>query len=148
MSFIPADVQEAAKKMGGKFIKAAEFEGDGLVLQCVSVEKVKSNNPKFGANDKDGLYKQEILGEGETFRYVFKTNDGEERVLESKSAAAFIGFNNAELEAGDWIRVSKTGKMDDTRYNIEKTDEAPAVGHRGMAGVEYPTGPNPEDVPF
>lgn len=140
------ETQEAASKMGGNFIKAAEFEGEGLTLQCVSVEKIKSNNPKFGANEKDALYKQEILTEGETFKYTFKTPQGNERVLESKSMAAFIAFNGAELEPGDWVHVSKTGKMDDTRYEVKKVEQ-PEVGHRGQ-NFAYPEGPNPDDVPF
>ena len=132
--FIPENISESAKSMGGSFLKAADFEGDGLVLQCEGMEKVKSNNPKFGANDQDTLYKQEILDIGDTFRYSFKTQEGENKTLESKSTAVFIAFNEANLENGEWVRISKTGKMDETRYNIERVD-APKTKY-----------PQPEDV--
>ena len=124
MSFIPADIKEKAKEAAenSRFIKAEHFEGEGLTLQCLGFEKFTASNPKFGADEKDALYKQDILAKGESFRYSFRNKEGEEKVYETKSAAIFIAFNdeNLNLENGDWVRVSKTGKMDETRYTVEK----------------------------
>lgn len=122
MSIFPEDVQEAADKIGGNWIKAAEFEGDGLVLQLIKpLEKVKSTNPKYGAEEKDFLVKNEILEVGETFRYTFKTTEGTERQIDSKSTPMFIGFKQVEeLGVGDWIKIVRTGKTDQTRFTVEK----------------------------
>lgn len=130
MGVVPDDIKEAAASAGGgKFIKAEEFEGKGLVLKVKSFEKIKSKNPKFGANEKDALMDQGILKEGETFKYSFESgeNDGdgfpEQRTVESKSLALFIAFSECDPEAGDWVRISKTGKMEETRYVVEKVEE-------------------------
>lgn len=122
----PEDVREAADSMGGEFIKGAEFDGDGLTLQFSQpMEKLKASNPKYGAEEKDFLVKQEILEVGETFRYHFKTADGSERKIDSKSSPLFIGIKQCEdLGVGDWVKITRTGKTDKTRYVVEKV-EAP-----------------------
>lgn len=124
-NMFPADVEEAAKKMGGEWITAAEFE-DSPILQIVKpIEKVKSTNPKYGAEEKDYLVKTEILDVGETFRYYFRTPEGIERKIDSKSSPMFIGFRQVEdLSVGDWVKVTRTGKTDQTRFAVEKV-EAP-----------------------
>lgn len=130
MGVIPKDIKDAASAGGdGKYIKAEEFEGKGLVLKVVSFSKIRAKNPKFGANEKDALMDQGLLDEGETFRYVFETKDldadgfPKQRIVESKSLALFIGFKNCDPDEGEWIRISKEGKMDDTRYEVEKSEE-------------------------
>lgn len=130
MGVIPKDVKDAASAAGGgnKFIKAEEFEGNGLLLKVVSFAKIKSKNAKFGANEKDALHQQKILGDGETFRYVFSTvlapdapadQFPEERVIESKSLALFIAFSQCDPEPGQQVRIRKEGKMEETRYTVE-----------------------------
>lgn len=123
MSVFSNEVAEALSKTGGKFIKAAEFE-KGLTLQIVKVEKIKAMNQKYGAEEKDYLVKEEILGVGETFKYVFKDAEGNEREHDSASAPMCIGFQQAQVEPGDWVKITRTGKTDETRYSIEKV-EAP-----------------------
>jgi len=82
-------------------------------------------NPKYGAEEKDYLVKNEILEAGETFKYVFKDAEGNEREHDSASAPMCIGFQQAQVEPGDWVKITRTGKTDETRYSIEKV-EAPA----------------------
>ena len=121
----PADVREAANQIGGEFIKGAEIDGEGLVLQVAKpMEKIKASNPKYGAEEKDFLVKQEILEVGETFRFYFNMPDGTERKIDTKSSPFFIGFKQCEdLGVGDWVRVNRTGKTDKTRYSVEKVEK-------------------------
>lgn len=131
MGVVPKDVKEAAEAAGGggdRFIKAEEFEGNGLLLKVVSFKKMKSKNPKYGANEKDALFAQKILGDGETFEYVFETilapdaaadEFPKRRTVESKSLALFIAFSQCDPNAGDQVRIKKEGKMEETRYTVE-----------------------------
>lgn len=143
MDIFPDEVREAANQIGGEFIKGAEFDGDGLVLQVSkAMEKIKASNPKYGAEEKDFLVKQEILEVGETFRFYFKTPEGDERKIDTKSSPFFIGFKQCEeLGVGDWIRVTRTGKTDKTRYTVEKVD-APEVSTSPEEDID------PKDIPF
>lgn len=153
MSIFPKDVEEAANKMGGEWISALEFE-QGLTLKISKpMEKVKSFNPKYGAEEKDYLVKKEILDIGETFRYHFITPEGEERKIDSKSSPMFIGFRSVEeLGIGDWIHVKRTGKTDQTRFTVEKVDAPsiiPDVAKPPMKAGDYPKEElNSEDIPF
>ena len=120
----PSDVREAADKVGNEWIKGADFDGEGLTLQVEkALEKVQSNNPKYGAQETDYLVKNEILEKGETFRYTFKTAEGVERKFDSKSAPFFLAFKNCEeLGVGDWVKITRTGQTTETRYEVVKTD--------------------------
>lgn len=142
MSIFPDEVSEAADRAGGYFVKGVEFE-KGLTVQAVKVEKVKASNPKYGAQEKDKICQQEILEEGETFEYTLQTPEGEERKLNSSSFPLFIGFRQAEIEPNDWVKITRTGKGDKTRYTVEKV-EKPKVS---QAKTDYPEGSS-EDVPF
>src|SRR5487761_2293984 len=93
----PEDVREASDKIGGDWIKGAEFDGDGLTLQLIQpVEKMRASNPKYGAEEKDFLVKNEILEVGDTFRYIFKTAEGTDRKIDSTSSPFFIAFKQCE----------------------------------------------------
>ena len=132
--FMPSDIREAADKMGNDFIKAVEFEGEGLILQVSQpMTKIRSNNPQYGAQDGDFLVKQEVLEVGDTFQYIFTDAGGNERKFDSKSAPFFLGFKSVdELKVGDWVKITRTGKTTETRYTIERA-EKPTVQ------AEYPT---------
>lgn len=149
MSVFPKEVDEAADKMGGMWIKATEFEGEGLKLRCKGVEKVVANNPKYGATKEESLVRKEILAEGETFRYLFTDESGEDRQIDSKSMPMFIGFKQVDIEEGDWVNVVRTGKLDETRYVVTPIEP---VEVKEKEKVDYPTneseGINPEDSPF
>lgn len=128
MDFFPEDVKDAADKMGSDYLKGAEFEA-GLTLQTSkALEKIISNNPKYGAVEDDFLVKNEILEVGQSLRFTFKDVDGKERKFDTKSAPFFIGFKQVEeLGVGDWVHIKREGKTDKTRYTITKV-EAPVKG--------------------
>jgi hypothetical protein len=143
-SIWPADVEDAAKKLGGNWVKAEMFEGEGLTLRINKVEKVAARNPKYGATETDYLVKNEILEVGETFHFVFEDESGQEKMLDSKSAPLFIGMQSAQVEAGDWVKIQRTGKTDETRYTVEKV-EAPESGKNNPQGNES-KGLNPDAI--
>lgn len=147
----PEDIREAANKMGSDWIKGEEFDGEGLVLQLQKkMEKIKSNNPKYGATEKDFLVKNEILEIGELLRFFFVTSDGQERKFDTKSSPFFIGFKQCEeTGVGDWVKISRSGKGDKTRYVVEKWEKPdPLVKPKKAKQPEYPDEVNPDDVPF
>src|SRR3990167_6511025 len=116
MGIFGKDIEE--KDKGSEFLS---LEDDILKkkLQILGVEVIKANNPKFGANEKDGLLKKGLLVEGETFKYNFMTEEGEEKHYDTKSVAFYVGVKQAQLKGGEWIKTSRTGKMEETRYKFE-----------------------------
>lgn len=125
MDIFPQDIKDASEKIGSEFIKGAEFDGNGLVLQFAKpIEKITPTNPKYGAEETDFLVKNEILEVGQTLRYVFTTADGTDRKFDSASTPLFIGIKQCEdLGVGDWVHIVRTGKTDKTRYTATKVDK-------------------------
>lgn len=141
---MPLDVREAANKIGNDWIKGEEFEGEGLVLQVVKpLEKIRSQNPKYGAQETDFLVRNEILDVGETFRFTFLTTDGTERKIDTKSSPFFIGFKQCEeLGVGDWVKITRIGKTTETRYEVVKVDASLTVNQPSV--IDYPDAPQGE----
>lgn len=135
----PPDVKDAAEKLSSNWLKASEFEGEGKILQFSKpIEKIKS---QFGAEANDYLVENNILEEGETFRYTFTDTDGIERKIDSASTPFFIAVKQCEeLGVGDWVHIIRIGKTDKTRYTVEKVD-APVSPAK-------PDEVKPEDVAF
>ncbi len=145
----PKDVREAADKIESEWITPSEFE-KGLTLQLIKpLEAVKASNPKYGAKDDDYLVKNNVLGVGEQFRYTFKTKNGNERHIDSKSPPLFIAFKQCEdLGVGDWVLISRTGETTETRYTVEKVEDG-TVEEVSQDKVEYPEEElDPKSIPF
>ena len=119
MDFFPKDVAEAAGKISSDWLKGSDFDGAGLVLKVTKpMEKVKS---QYGAEEDDYLVKNEILAVGESFLYTFEDKEGKERKITSSSTPFFIAFKQCEeLGIGDWVKITRSGKTDKTRYTVEK----------------------------
>lgn len=147
MDVFPEDVREAAEKIGGDWIKGSEFEGEGLVLQVAKpMEKITSTNALYGATEDDFLVENNILTVGQSLRFTFTTPEGKERKIDTKSSPFFIGFKQCEdLGVGDWVRITRTGKTDKTRYTVEKVS-APVVAPKPVAEPEVDI--DPKDIPF
>lgn len=116
MSIFPPEVTEALNKMDKEKIRAVEFE-NGLTLQFIGVEKTKS---QYGAAEDAAIVERGILEEGEQFVYTFKDREGDVRKLYSTSFPFLISMKQAELNEGDWITITRTGKLRDTKYTVEK----------------------------
>ncbi len=129
MALFDKDTMDKAGK--SDWYTGADFEGAGLTLQIKKVEKVKS---QYGATTNDGLVEKGILEEGETFRYTFADASGAEKNMDTHSFPFMIAMQGAEFNFGDWLHITRTGKLRDTRYTAEK--------------VEAPDGIPAEDVAF
>lgn len=104
-----------------KFLKGDDFE-KGVELKVVGMEKIKANEG-FGATIADYLCKEGIIEEGETFRYRFtQETEGEdiEKIYDTKSAVFFISMKECDPDNGDVVKITRTGKLRDTKYNIKK----------------------------
>ena len=138
MPIFDSEIMEKANAMGGAWIKAPEFDGDGLVLQIKATEKIKG---QYGASADDSIVERGLLEEGESFRYTFEDATGAERKHDSASFPLFIGMQQAELNFGDWLHIKREGKTDKTRYTVEVV-EAPKV----LKSVEYPISKEDESL--
>lgn len=119
MSIFGSDVDEAAQKLNMATIKAKEFEGKGLTLQFLSVEKIKS---QYGAEADASIVEKGILDEGEQFLFKFKDAEGLDRKHYSTSMPFFIGMQQTEINEEDWLHIRREGVKDKTRYYVEKVD--------------------------
>lgn len=117
MAIFDKNVEQAIKNLNKEIIKAAEF-ADGLTLKFMKVEKVKG---KFGAAEDSNIVEKGVLEEGEQFLYSFQDTDGITRKHYSTSFPLVIALQQAEINEGDWITITRTGKSTDTRYTAEKT---------------------------
>jgi hypothetical protein len=113
------------------FLKGADFDGEGKVLEIVKMEKF---TPKLGADGKNygatNVYgaggvmikenwfvKEGLLKEGESFKYIFK--DGEtEKSFDNSSLGFYFTFIKAELSAGDKVKI-KRNKISETKVEWE-----------------------------
>lgn len=121
MSIFGKEIDDKAAG-GGDWLKGSDFEGKGLVVQYVSHTKKES---KYGATEKDGLFKRGILEEGELFSFVFNTKDGQ-RTFDTTSFPFFIGMKEAEIQENGWYLIKRTGKGDETRYTVTPVNDEQA----------------------
>jgi hypothetical protein len=97
-----------APTRGQKFYKASSFDEPQTLKISRAPEEIKKSDPKFG--DANGM----------TTAYYFEDEDGEEGVFENHSNSMANAFNDAKLEIGDTIVISRSGEGVDSRYTIEK----------------------------
>jgi hypothetical protein len=116
MSLIP----ENLSKHSSPFLKGEDFEGAGQTLIIRGFSVKVADNAEYGADENNALFKQGKLELGQTMRYEFETEDGEEKVFESTSPGFFIAFNKLVPEGGETVRITREGKAMKTRYAITK----------------------------
>lgn len=113
-----------------KFIKGADFDGEGLTLEYVRTEVFTPTDAKFGASHNYGpggvvtkenyLVKNGKLQEGETFKYVFN-DDGQERSFDSNSVGSYFAFTKADLKGGEKVHITRNKVSNtDVKWNIVK----------------------------
>lgn len=153
MSIFGLEVDAAAEVLRKAKIKAKEFEGEGLVLQFLTVERVKS---QYGAEAEASIVEKGILEEGEQFAFDFLDAEGTRRRLWSTSMPFFVSMQQAEISEGDWLKIRREGVKDKTRYSITKveapgafTGEKKPLPNPGPKKPDYPKDDiNPDDIPF
>ena len=104
-----------------RYLKSGDFDG-GKELRVVSVEKITAKDADYGAGSIDWLFKEGILAAGETFRYSFLDDEGNEKMYDTKGTSFYFAFKDANVEADDKVNISKTGSGKTTKYEISKVE--------------------------
>lgn len=104
-----------------RFLRGADFDGDGQILTVVGVEKFKPENPKYGVKNTYGaggvLEKKHwfidkgLLEEGESFKYRFTQNDLPKE-FDNSSLSFFFAFKDANPEQGQIVTIKRNKKSD------------------------------------
>ena len=110
---------------GSNFLKGSDFDGEGLVVEVVSMEKFTPSDPKFGVKNTYGaggklehenwFVKQGILKEGESFRYSLSV-DGVEKRFDNSSLSFYFAFTNLDPGQGEKILIKRNLK---SQTNVE-----------------------------
>ena len=99
--------------VSGDFFKAEDFTETPTVLRITRAPEYDTvNDPKFG-ND-----------EGKAYFYHFEDEQGNEKTWQSTSKRMAKAFNDAQVDVGDYIAISRTGEGYDTQYAVEKVDQS------------------------
>lgn len=117
------------ESVGGSFLKGADFDGDGLKLEVVKMEKFTPKDDKYGVKNTYGaggvvtkehwFIKNNLLKEGESFKYTFKSEDVE-KSFDNSSLGFYFTFVKAELQAGDIVLI-KRNKISETKVDWSMT---------------------------
>jgi hypothetical protein len=98
------------------FLKGADFDKEGLVVEVVGMEKFVPSDPKYGIKNTYGaggvvtkenwFIKQGILEEGQSFKYSFIV-DGVEKAFDNSSLSFYFTFTNLNPSRGDKILIKR-----------------------------------------
>ena len=113
-----------------KFIKGAEFDGEGLVLEFIKMDKFVPTDAQYGVQNQYGaggvvtkenyFVKNGKLAEGESFKYYFKEGE-KEREFDNNSVRFYFASEKAALKEGDKVTIKRNKKSNtDVEWNIAK----------------------------
>jgi len=113
-----------------KFIKGADFDGEGLNLEFVKMEVFTPTDAQYGVKNTYGMggklekenyfVKNKKLEEGQSFKYYFKDGD-QEREFDNNSVRFFFAYEKAKLQAGDKVTIKRNKKSNtDIEWTIAK----------------------------
>lgn len=107
------------------FLKGSDFDGEGLVVEVVGMEKFTPEDSKYGIKNTYGaggvlekenwFIKQGILVEGESFKYSFNV-DGIEKRFDNSSLSFYFAFTNLNPSRGEKILIKRNMK---SQTNVE-----------------------------
>lgn len=110
---------------GSSFLKGADFDGDGMKLEVVGMEKFTPSDPKYGVKHTYGaggaitkenwFVKHGILEEGQSFKYSFVV-DGVEKAFDNSSLSFYFAFTNLNPSRGDKVIIKRNMK---SQTNVE-----------------------------
>ncbi len=144
MSIFGKDIDEKVSTMTNEWIKAEEFT-KAPSFKFRGVEKVKS---QYGGKEENSIVEKGILEIGETFRYLFEDVEGNQRKHDSTSFPLFIAMQEAEINEGDWLKISKEGVTTKTRYYVEVVEEPKVSQAKPAPKHEFPDNVDPDSIPF
>lgn len=114
MSLVP----ENLAKHTSPYLNGEDFNDKGQNLTIKGFEVKVADDPAYGADELNALFKQKKLQLGETIKYTFENEKGEEKIFESTSPGFFIAFNKLAPEGGEHVNIRREGKASKTRYFI------------------------------
>lgn len=97
---------------GGLYIKATETFQNGP-------RKFQVTKAPEQFQPKDAQYAD---AEGNSVRYFFADENGNEYLLESASKGPAKAFNEANLDVNDWVEINVTGSGFKTKWTMTKID--------------------------
>jgi hypothetical protein len=121
-------IMDAYKSMGGehvegettgvsRFMKGADFEGEGQKVVVVGCEKFIPSDPQYGVKNNYGaggvvvkqnwFVKEGILEEGQSFKYRF-TQDGNPKEFDNNSVSFFFAFKQKNPAEGAEVTIKRT----------------------------------------
>lgn len=117
---------------GGNFLKGSDFDGVGLVVEVVGMEKFMPSDDKFGVKNQYGaggvvtkvnwFIKQGILEEGYSFKYIFLVN-GIEKRFDNSSLSFYFAFTHLNPTKGEKISIQRNKKSQfETEWKIITQD--------------------------
>ena len=119
------------EQASSSFLKGSDFDGAGLNVEVVGMEKFTPTDPKFGIKNQYGaggvvtkenwFIKQGILTEGQSFKYRFIV-DGVEKEFDNSSLSFYFAFSNLNPNKGDKILI-KRNKITDTKVEWSVTNQ-------------------------
>lgn len=106
----------------GRFMKGADFDGEGQIVTVVGIEKFVPADAQYGIKNTYGaggvvvkqnwFVKEGILEEGQSFKYRF-TQDGANREFDNNSVSFFFAFKQANPAEGETVLI-KRNKISNT----------------------------------
>ncbi len=115
--FIREGAVESVEGSSKKFLGSEDFN-NGITLVAVDMQIFTPDDTKYGVKNEYGaggvlvkenwLVKNGVLKEGESFRYVFKTEDGSDAIFENNSLSMYFSFTKANPNAGEKINIKRT----------------------------------------
>lgn len=118
-----------------KFLNSDSFTGQGMILKL-------NGNPTYGPHPK---FKDEKTGEPRMmYGFKFVDQKGSEKEFETGSQGFAIAFNQAQINVGDWMHISRNGSGFSIKYYIAKI--APADQQQAGVATQAPQAQAP--APF
>jgi hypothetical protein len=110
---------------GSNFFKGVDFDGDGLTLEVVSMEKFTPKDPEYGVKHTYGaggkvtkenwFVKNGLLEEGQSFKYTFKLGE-KYMTFDNSSVSFYFAFTRVNPKKGDKVFI-KRDKESNTQVN-------------------------------
>jgi len=114
----------------GRFLKGADFDGEGQKLTVVGVEIFTPENADYGVKHTYGaggavvkenwFVKNGILNEGQSFKYKF-TDEDMPKEFDNSSLSFYFKFKDANPEEGQVVMIKRNKKSNtDVEWTITK----------------------------
>lgn len=111
---------------GKRFLGSKDFD-NGMTLIAKGMEVFTPNDQKYGVKNQYGaggvvvkehyLVKTGVLKEGESFKYLFETEDGQEVQFDNNSLAFYFAFTRANPASGEKVAIKR--EQGETQFEVD-----------------------------